>query len=114
MPKKISLGHITKAEQELILRERVRIRLDTWEWSKEPFIADCQLIEMSEHAAWQAILSQPAVWHRDDLRAVYRNINHPDNTAWFMEQISQQLLDGTLKPDEVNEKLRMLPAYQPA
>jgi hypothetical protein len=50
---------VTEAERDYVLANRARIELDNRDWSKEPFVTDKQLLEMSMHVASTTFIDWP-------------------------------------------------------
>lgn len=82
---------LTKAEKELVLRERERLALESRNWPDKPYVTDLQLAKMSPRFR-ELFYSRPLLWRRDDFCMIYRNALHPDNEAWCGVQDAETLV----------------------
>lgn len=100
---------MTQAEAQLVKQERKRLQLDNHDWSSEPFVADRDLYEMSPHMVERFRMSN--VWVYDIKAMGYRNIDHADNSTWFIEYLMARVSDGSILPEDMHAELAKMPVY---
>lgn len=100
---------VTEAEAALVVQNRKRLKFDNTDWSKEQYLNDRDIIEMSFYVVERLLTS--SVWIRSDCMSCYVNIAHPDNKDWYLEYLQGLVSTGVIKVEEVPGALRKLPVY---